>query len=57
MSAHPYRHCRNCGIITPFFYDFNNNEWCCFLCGHPLEVPEHELEDKGKIRNNKKWEK
>ena len=55
MTIHPYKYCRECGAITPFFYDFGNKEWCCFLCGHPVETPEDELPDKGKIRNEGVW--
>lgn len=55
MTIHLYGYCKECGAITPFFYDFNNKEWCCFLCGHPIRIPEDELPDKGKIRNEGKW--
>ena len=55
MSQYIYRYCRECEKETPIFYDLSNKEWCCFLCGHPIETPENELPDKGKIRNEGKW--
>ena len=55
MTIHPYRYCKRCGAAAPFFYDFDNKEWCCFLCGHPIKTPESELPDEGEIRNVKKW--
>ena len=53
MSIYIYKYCKECETVTPIFYDFNNKEWCCFLCGHVIEIPEHELPKIGKIRNER----
>ena len=44
MGIHPYMHCKTCRVSQPFFYDFDNREWVCFVCGHAFEkIPEKEL--------------
>ena len=55
MTINPYRYCKECKVITPFLYNFEEKEWQCFLCGSALPNPEDELSDKGKIRNSVKW--
>ena len=50
MSVHPYVYCKTCLTVQPFFYDFDNMEWVCFVCGQAGAKPEDELEKLKKLR-------
>ena len=53
MTLHPFIYCSHCEAVQPFFYDFINQVWCCFICGHAAKSPEHDIPEPGKIRNEK----
>lgn len=50
MTIHPYVYCITCQATQPVFYDFENKEWVCFVCGHAVSKPESELEKPDKLR-------
>ena len=50
MSVHPFVYCKICLAVQPFFYDFDNKEWVCLMCGHVGVKPEDELEKPIKLR-------
>ena len=57
MTLYPFMYCEYCGKECPFMYDFETNEWICFICGHSYVKPEDRLESPGKIRNSgAEWE-
>ena len=50
MSLHPFVYCETCQVTRPVFYDFDNREWVCFVCGHAVNKPESGLGKPDKLR-------
>ena len=41
-----YKYCHECGIQTPFHYNFESLVWECIICGKELAKPEDRVWDK-----------
>ena len=48
-----YKYCHNCGIQTPFHYNFESLTWECIICGKELAKPEDRVWEKREVKNKK----